>query len=240
MRSILAICQEVADLAAVKRPEDLFGRSSQQDCIFLSVAKSALDSLLRYGDWQELTKEGVLRTSGQKTQYLLSAVAPDFYSILNNAIYVKDKNEKVVGAITPEEWMKAKYFSEETSGIKFKIQNGMIKFLAPPPDGLKIVFQYRSDAVCYDAFSGVEKSALSDNRDIPIFDECLVKLGILWRWLKRNGMDYTEEYAEYEKEVKKKFASSLAVKDISLSGPCFDAMENGGTINVAICAKPQF
>lgn len=232
MQSILAICQEVADLAAVKRPEDLFNSTSQQDCIFLSVAKSALDSLLRYGDWQELTKEGVLRTSGHRKQYLLSAVAPDFYSLLNNTIYVKDLNEKVIGAITPEDWAKAKYFYDDNSGIKFKIQNGMIKFLTPPPDGLKIVFQYRSNIVCVDGQTYAEKSTVTKNNDIPIFDKYLLKLGILWRWLKRNGMDYTEEYAEYEREIKKKFASSLAVKDINLAGGIDNWTEEGIIINV--------
>ena len=76
MKSVLEICGEVADMAATKRPEDLFNRSSLSDSIFLSIAKSALDSLLRYGDWQELTKEGVLRTSGERSNYLLADVCP--------------------------------------------------------------------------------------------------------------------------------------------------------------------
>ena len=59
----------------------MFNSTSQQDTIFLSTAKSALDSLLRYGDWQELTKEGVLRTSGQKEKYLMDEICPDFFSI---------------------------------------------------------------------------------------------------------------------------------------------------------------
>ena len=36
MKTILEICREVADLAAVKRPSDLFNASGQQDCVFLS------------------------------------------------------------------------------------------------------------------------------------------------------------------------------------------------------------
>ena len=83
----------------------------------------------------------------------------------------------------------------------------MFKFLTPPPANIKIVFQYRSNTVCLDSKNGMaEKSIIDKNTDIPIFDEYLVKLGVLWRWLKRNGMDYSEEYNEYEKELKKKFA----------------------------------
>lgn len=226
MKSILDICKEVADLAATKRPEDLFNSASQQDSIFLSVAKSTLDSLLRYGDWQELTKEGVLRTSGRRGWYLLAEICPDFYSLLNNTIYIRDEHEKVIGAINPEDWMREKYFCETASQTKFKIQNGMLKFLTPPADGIKIVFQYRSNIVCYDPQRGYEeKSAVTKNTDIPVFDEYLVKLGILWRWLKRNGMDYSEEYTEYERELKKKFAASLAVKDICLAGGFTSATE---------------
>ena len=231
MKSILEICGEVADMAATKRPEDLFNRSSLSDSIFLSVAKSALDSLLRYGDWQELTKEGALHTSEGRSNYLLADVCPDFYALLNNTIYIKDSKEKVIGAVTPEEWMKEKYLQSSSGGVRFKIQNGMLKFLTPPADGLKVVFQYRTNIVCFEASSYVEKSELTSNTDIPVFDDYLVKLGILWRWLKRNGMDYTEEYAEYEREIKKKFASSLAVKDIRLG--CGEGnWPQGVTINV--------
>ena len=69
MKNILAICQEVADLVAVQRPNDLFSAHSQHDSLFLSIAKDTLDSLLRYGDWQELTKEGELLTVKGKTSY---------------------------------------------------------------------------------------------------------------------------------------------------------------------------
>ena len=106
MTNILEICQDVANLAAVQRPEDLFDTNSQQDSIFLSIAKAELNSLMRYGDWQDLTKEAEVLTISGKTVYPMDNIVPDFYAILNNTIYIKDKMEKVVGAITPEDWMR--------------------------------------------------------------------------------------------------------------------------------------
>jgi hypothetical protein len=46
----------------------------------------------------------------------------------------------------------------------------------------------------------------------------VVKLSILWRWLKRSGLDYTEEFNEYEREMKKRYGGELAVNDICLAG----------------------
>lgn len=233
MKSILEICQEVADLAATKRPEDLFNKYSQQDSIFLSVAKSALDSLLRYGDWPELVKEGILRTSGNGQSYFIENICPDFYCLINDTIYIKDTNEKIIGALSPQDWMKENCFHTSYNGLKFKFQNKMIKFSGTPQDNLKIVFQYRSNTICYDPIRGyLEKDTITANSDIPVFDEYLVKLGILWRWLKRNGMDYSEEYSEYEKELKKKYASSLAVKDIEFNDIYPNILSSGEIINV--------
>lgn len=230
MNNMLYICQEAASLVATQKPEDLFNSDSQQEAIFLSVAKDTLDSLLRYGDWQELTKDGEIRTIAGKRRYLLADYCPDFYCLINNTVYIKDHSERVVGSISPEQWMREKCFNLPSLGLKFKIQNGMFRFLTPPPSGLKIAFQYRSSAIVFDSF-GEEKSALTANSDIPIFDEYLVKKGIVWRWYRRNGMPYEEEYNEYEREVKNRFASGLAAKDIALGEPIWETAPMGVIIN---------
>lgn len=217
MKNILEICQEAADLTAVQKPEDLFSGKSQQEGVFLSIAKDTLESLLRYGDWQELTKEGCLYTIKGKCHYLIEEFCPDFYSLLNNTVYIKDTAEKLIGSITAEEWMREKYFYLPSINLKFKIQNGFFKFLTPPPEDVKIVFQYRSSNIVYDAAAGYEeKKILSKNTDVPIFDEFLVKKGIIWRWYRRNGMPYEEEYNEYQRELKSRFGNGLATQDIPL------------------------
>ncbi|MBR1601016.1 MAG: hypothetical protein IJ677_05490 [Alphaproteobacteria bacterium] len=232
MKTILEICREVADLSAVKRPDDLFNTTSQQNNIFLSVAKSTLDSLLRYGDWQELIKDGWIKTVKGKKQYIINDYIPDFYSLLNNTLYIKDTNEKVIGSVTPEQWMRDKCSIGGTLGTKFKFQNGKLVFSDEPKNRVKIVFQYRSNNIVWDFKTFEEKNTLTANTDVPIFDEYLVKLGILWRWLKRNGLDYSEEYVEYQRELKKRFGTSLAVSDINLAK---NAVSNDEGVKINVC-----
>jgi hypothetical protein len=231
MSSILEICQEVADACAVQRPSNLFNKSNQHDTIFLALAKNELDSLMRYGDWQDLTKEATILTVKNKTIYPLDNIVSDFYSILNNTIYVKDGNDKVIGAVTPQQWAKEKYFDINNGDIKFKIQNNCIKFITAPEPNLRIVFMYRSNATCVDAETFEDKPTITKNTDIPVFDKYLVKLGMIWRWQKRSGFDYSEEFNEYQKELKKKFGTSLATEDIMLGGRVFD-LDGESAINV--------
>ncbi|MBQ9271115.1 MAG: hypothetical protein IJ218_02470 [Alphaproteobacteria bacterium] len=219
MKTILEICKEVADLAAVKRPNDLFNVAGQQDRIFLSIAKSSLDSLLRYGDWQELTKEAWFVTIAGKKQYRINEIVADFYCLLADTIYIKDSTEKIIGAVTPQQWMKEKYCCTVSADIKFKLQNGCFVFINEPPCGTKIVFQYRSNNIVWDFNTFEEKNVLSANTDVPIFDEYVVKLDILWRWLKRNGLDYAEEYNEYLRELKKRYGAERLTENISLAKP---------------------
>ena len=221
MDNILQICQEAADITATQRPNDLFETNVQHNAIFLSIAKNELDSLMRYGNWQMLSKEGVFWTQKGKTFYSFEEIVPDFYALIHNTMYIKDEKEKVIGSLNAEEWINKKYFKCAKQDFQFKIANNGFRFLPPPEENLKIVFLYQSNAVCIDAKTREEKSSLTKNTDIPIFDKYVVKLGIIWRWLKRSGLDYEEEYNEYEKELKKRVGLELNVKDI-----CFAQDEN--------------
>ena len=231
MIDILSICQEAADMTAAARPDDLFDKGIQHNAIFLSVVKSELDSLVRYGDWQALIKEGSFWTVTDKTFYGFDEVASDFYALIHNTIYIKNSAENIIGALAPAEWMKRKYQTFDDGKICFKIDNNGFRFLKTPPQNLKIVFMYRSNAVCVDGKSFEPKSAVSKNTDVPIFDAYLVKLGIIWRFLKRSGMDYEEEYNEYMRELKKRFGLEMNVKDIRLANG-LDEGDGDGAVQI--------
>lgn len=233
--NILEIAQSAADICAVARPTDLFNSSSQNDQLFASVVHSALDSLLRQAEWETLTRETTLYTVEGVKEYLIENIAPDFYSLVNGTMYMKGDMRDVIGAITEEKWRQLKQYHTVDVDVFFKIQNNKIKFYKDP-EGKAFKFAYKSNAVCYDAKTGEPKPKLTANTDIPVFDTYLVKLAIIWRWLKRTGLDYTEEYNEYQRELNKSYAESKATGDINL-GYTFGIFDdpNGGVIVDAKC-----
>lgn len=192
MKTILEICREVADLAGVSRPTDLF---SSMDHKWLDLIKDELVSLRNYGAWRDTVCNGYFTVVENKKRYLLEDIAPDFMCLSNNTIFIKDKQNRVITAIVPEKW-----------NNYFKIQNGYFVFQNKQPAGNKILFQYRSTCIAWDYDSFEEKTILDKNTDVPIFDEYLVKLGVLWRYERYKGVDYDESYSEYQRELIKRFA----------------------------------
>lgn len=230
MSGILTIAQEAADICAVQRPTDLFSNASQNNILFASVVKSTLSSLMRHADWQCLIREAVLHTTAGRTDYVIGQIAPDFYSLVHESFYIEDSSRRIIGAISQAQWAKEKQFHCPEIDVLFKIENNMIRF-AKDPGEIFVRFAYKSKAVCVDAATGTAKDEMTANTDVPVFDEYLVKLGIIWRFQKRSGLDYAEEYNEYIRELNKSHAASSALADICLcdAGDVFECV-NGGVI----------
>lgn len=236
--NILQIAQEAADICAAQRPTDLFDTSNQNDFIMASVVKDTLSSLMRHADWQGITRDTFFQTVDGQKEYLIDNIVPDFHSLVNSTIYIKDTFENVIGAITYERWAVEKHFHVPEIDLLFKIQNNKFMF-EKNPGCRKIYFTYRSNAVCYDAQTQEPKSQITKNTDIPVFDQYLVKMGIIWRWNKRSGLDYTEEYNEYQRELEKSLALTTAAGDINLAGgtSIFDDPNGGVIVNASACSK---
>ena len=216
MSSILDIAINAANACAVQAPATLVKPTTQNDQLFASVVNSTLDSLMRSCDWQALEREAVLYTTQGQKNYPLDAIAPDIYSIINASLWMKGSMRSVIGGMTQESWRQHKQFHIPVVDVYFKIQNNMIMFLKDP-GCLEIHFGYRSNAVVMDAKTAEPKPAITANTDIPIFDEYLVKLGITWRWLKRSGLDYAEDYNEYIHELNKSYALAKSPNEINLA-----------------------
>lgn len=214
--NILQIAKSAANMCAVQEPTTLVNPTTQNDQLFASVVQSTLDSLMRSCDWQTLEREAVLYTNDGQKNYALDSIAPDIYSIISGSLWDKGSMRSVIGGMTQESWRQHKQYHIPVVDIYFKIQNNQIMFLKNP-GCLEIRFGYRSNAVVVDQKTAEPKTSITKDTDVPVFDEYLVKLGIIWRWLKRSGMDYAEEYDEYVHELNKSYALAKAPGEINLA-----------------------
>ena len=74
-------------------------------------------------------------------------------------------------------------------------------YLDPVPTAADTgAFVYKSNWWCEDSGGNGQKAWAADT-DVGRLDEDIMKLGIIWRWLKRKGFDYAEDFNTYEKRI---------------------------------------
>lgn len=225
--NILTLAREAAAVVATDQPDTLFDKHNAQSQLFLSLLNDSLDSLKRFGDWPCLQKEGSFFILENAFVYPIEDIAPDFFSLVPDTIYIKDRQEKVIGAISAEEFKRSKVFKTSSGQIEFCLKGNAFYFTALPPVGSRIVFQYRTTNTVKECtpVNGeiLHKDRPDKDTDIPLFDPYLVKLSVIWRWYKRNSFAYEEEFQEYMSEVKKAFSAHVSPKNISLIHSCFSS-----------------
>lgn len=218
---ILSIAQEAAAIVGTEPPKTLFNKNNPQSILFLSLVNDALEALKRYGDWQQTEKEASFYITNTAT-YHIPDLVDDFFALIPDTIYIKDRQEKVIGSISPAQFMREKVFQTADGRVKFHIKGNTFCFVKRPPIGSKVVFQYRTSAVVKESekTNGVYryKQMPTKDTDMPLFDWYLIKLALIWRWFKRNALPYDEAYKEYQDEVKKAFMTSRSMENISLIG----------------------
>ena len=69
-----------------------------------------------------------------------------------------------------------------------------------PAAGNTWTFEYQSVHFC-EAANGTGQSSWQADTDVGRLDESLMMLGLVWRFKKKNGLDYSEDYRVYEQKV---------------------------------------
>lgn len=90
-------------------------------------------------------------------------------------------------------------------------------------------------------FAGMPQSDWKADSDMTVLDEDLIELGVIWRTLRRIGLAYDEERAEYENQVRQSVARDGGTSNINLVPQTFLGDYNfvGGTSPGIVLTTPS-
>jgi hypothetical protein len=169
-------------------------------------------------DWQKLQKEATFTTLATEIQTTLATVASDFGRILNETMWNRTANWRVGGPLNPEEWQRKKASAAQVGiGNWFRIRGGSILFYPTPTAGESIYFEYISNQWC-ESSTGTDQSAWADDDDVALIDEEIIRLGVIWRFKKSKGLDYSEDFRTYEMALIDLFGPDAGKAVIDMTG----------------------
>jgi hypothetical protein len=219
--SLLSIITGACEELSIAAPDSVIDATDGQTMQLLQLCSKDAKDLLRRFDWQALTKEASFTTSATEQQTTLSTVASDFFRMVDRSMWDRTRAWPIQGPVSPISWQQRKAaFAQVSPQFWFRIRGNAILFNPVPPSGNSIFFEYISSKWCQSSL-GVAQTDWAADTDTALIDEEILRLGVIWRWRKAEGLDYGEDMRTYELGLEAIFGSDGARGAIDMGGDSY-------------------
>lgn len=197
--SLLTICQGVARRLSIAVPASIVSNTSSVDAMLLwELANVEVYMLSKRAEWQELRKEHVFSSQAADSQGAAS-IPDDFEFYVNETMYDRTSRRKVEQFTTPAEWQEYKTMLLVPVDPSFIVRGGEILIAPLQGAGNQIYYEYISNYAVRDG--STEQLEFTGDGNTTVFDEMIVKQGVLWRWKEHKGLAHENDQFVYEKMV---------------------------------------
>lgn len=205
--SIVAICQEALEEIGVDCPTSLTSGGDLGAQLMALGNTTGRDIALR-GDWQALGTEGTFTTTASETQVSnIKTTYPYMRKILDNTMWNRTQARRIIGPVSNQAWQRFKADSVSPATLVWYLRGNAILFPGSPTAGESVYFEYIDKRWCSDSTGATLQEAFSADTDIPRLDDYAMVLGVRWRFLKKKGLEYGEEFRQYEDYVAERLGS---------------------------------
>ena len=205
--TILSMCQNVADFTGFERPTSVISNTDPIARQLLALAQREGKQLMRVSDWAILKKEHTFSTSSGTAAYALPS---DFDRLVLETSYNRSDNDILTGPISSSEYQLVNHgmaTTGTTEKFRLKAASNALKFeLDPTPSSTQTIgFEYVSNQFCQSS-GGSGQAVWTADTDTGILDETTMEMGITWRFKAAHGLDFAEDFRQYQLEVRQAVA----------------------------------
>ena len=196
--SLLTIVADACDRVGVPAPTSVISSSDNTIKQMRALCNQEVKDLGRAHSWQVLQREYTWIATAEEEQVNIRTDVMDFDRFMPYTMFNRTRNRIVSGPLTPSEWQDLKSRSATVVYDAFRERANKLLFMPTPTAGQEYVFEYVSCYTVSDAGSAETKIKFTADGDYPLVDEELVTLGLIWRWYRAKGLDYSEAFTSYE------------------------------------------
>lgn len=215
--SLLSICQDVLDLVGWDSLTSVSSSTDKTARQIRALANQELENLGKRFDWRHLSVEYLFTTVVGQSTYDLPE---DFGKLLQDSVYNRDEYYRLRSSMSESQWNAWRYgllgsLSHQRYRINFSGTSP--KFvLSPTPDTEEnMVLWYKSNYYAFDN-SNAAKAKYDQDTDVSRIPEDVVKQGLLWRFRRAKGLDFSAELAEYNEMSRTRFAQTRGESDMPI------------------------
>ena len=201
----LEATQRFCNSVGMPAPTQMVASTSDDTIQMLALLNQAGRELASRHDWQVITFEGSFTTVATESQGTLASIIGSsqvLKRIVDDTIWNRTTRQPVQGPLSQPVWEGYKALTLTGPFPQYRIRTNAIIFNPVPTAGQSCYFEYVSKCWCTDSTGVTSRVNIAADADLFLLDEELLMAGLEWRWLRKKGLSYAEEYASYEYLVK--------------------------------------
>jgi hypothetical protein len=187
--SLITAVNNVCDVVNIDGFDSVFANTDAGAQTMVELAQEAGDEIARRADWKALLAQSVLATSPATLPADFQRFAPGGALFTAGFLPVRpvtNSGQWVIVSTLPS--IQPYYF---LSGNKVQT--------SPPSAAIGATLYYLSKN--WIASTGGMTAAYQADDDTAVFPERLLTKNIIWRWLRKGGLSYSDELAEFEADL---------------------------------------
>lgn len=223
--NVLEIVQRFTNAVGLPEPNVAVANQSDDVIQIVELLNQEGRELSRRADWQEITFEQTFTTVAAASQGLLSSIITNGHQvrkIVNETIFNRTTKLPVYGPISRREWQARQALSLTGPVSQYRIRGNYLLFNPAPASGDTCAFEFVSKCWCSNAAATSFYTNVQADTDLVLLDDEIMLAGIEWRWLRKKGLSYAEEFASYEAMVKKAKGDNGSKRTLNMADDSLD------------------
>jgi len=194
----LSIIQNATGQLGLPQPTAVFTSTNAQTIQFRTLMNQEGRELADAHQWTALTKSTSFTTVALQPQ--AGAIPSDFSRFVNNSMWDQTTARPVKGPISEQSFQMFQAFPVYTNvNPVFLVREGVIIFQPAANAGDTVAYSYVSKNWARSS-ADVPQEEFEADTDYSVLPEDLIALGVIWRFKKAKGFDYSEEYKTYQQQ----------------------------------------
>lgn len=217
--TLLSICRDVLAETGWTVFDTIAGNTDATAQQIFAIANTELEALSELFNWPHLEVEYDFDTVASQAVYIWPS---DFRVLAPQAMFNSGQYYELKGSTGLQFWELLKYgklgsLNRQRYRVVYPLGAPGIE-ITPAPTGIEsLVAVYYSKDYARDN-AGASKFRYSADTDVSKIPERYIKMGIMWRFRRAKGLDYSAEKAEYDSTVQTQFARYAGQAEIPVGG----------------------
>jgi len=215
--SLLTIIQRVSKRVGLTAPTAAMSSTDENVVRMIELANEEGEELFARHDWQNLVREATHVTLAAESQGLITAIAGSDFDHIKNETFWNRSNDRRWHPVNDVQWQEMKATAVTGPVEYFRLRGNYLLALPTPTAGDTLAFEWVTKNWC-ETNAAVGQNAWAADTDVSRMPEALMIQGLVWRWKKSQGLEYAEDFRQYETRVETAIVRDGAPASVNMGG----------------------